>query len=250
MITETTNPDAAAGLARWWWPGQWLRIVWSVWVDQKWYWRHVYPQLEERRRGWQVFAQAWLGAMLIAVCLLAILPFNTTELGIGDIIPTWMALVSLGVVLGLITLVCLLHNLLGGAKTAIPWTSIMVPVIVMSLFILAYFRPDSGPEMWGRYGAFCLLIGFAGGIFWGVSQGRVTRTEIVTTMLVTFLIATGETRDVTSFLERLLLYLSKMAVTVLVGGAAAYAGGRWATRDLPEEIAAQLPASTSHTSSS
>ncbi|HEY0601725.1 MAG TPA: hypothetical protein VGD58_02380 [Herpetosiphonaceae bacterium] len=56
-------------LPYWWWPGQWLRIVYAVWFDQRWYWQYVRPLMEEPRRHRALTLQALLGTALIAVVL-------------------------------------------------------------------------------------------------------------------------------------------------------------------------------------
>jgi hypothetical protein len=53
-------------LSRWWWPGQWLRIVWAVWTDQLWYWQNVLPQLQGKRAA-SFFFQALFGSGILAI---------------------------------------------------------------------------------------------------------------------------------------------------------------------------------------
>lgn len=56
-------------LLQWWWPGQWLRLVYAVWVDQRWYWEQVRPLLDQPRRRWLLTAQALIGAALVVALI-------------------------------------------------------------------------------------------------------------------------------------------------------------------------------------
>ncbi len=67
LKTNIENPTPATDFRRWWWPGQWLSIVYGVWLDQLWYWRHVRPSLE--KRWWLILPQAILGSALVALGL-------------------------------------------------------------------------------------------------------------------------------------------------------------------------------------
>lgn len=64
----TANVRGIASFAQWWWPGNWLRIVYSVCVDQRWYWQHIRPQLHGRS-GALIMFQAALGSV---VCFLVL----------------------------------------------------------------------------------------------------------------------------------------------------------------------------------
>lgn len=48
-----------------WWPLLWLRIIASLWLDQRWYWQHIQPDAQDRERGRVVFSQTVLGSMLV-----------------------------------------------------------------------------------------------------------------------------------------------------------------------------------------
>ncbi len=67
LKTDIENPTPETGFRRWWWPGQWLSIVYGVWLDQLWYWRIVQPRME--KRWWLILLQAVLGSALVALGL-------------------------------------------------------------------------------------------------------------------------------------------------------------------------------------
>jgi hypothetical protein len=54
-----------SSLSRWWWPGQWLRIVWGVLVDQAWYQHNVHILMSIRRQTVKIFLQGILGVALL-----------------------------------------------------------------------------------------------------------------------------------------------------------------------------------------
>lgn len=64
-------PDVAS-FARWWWPANWLRIVYAVCVDQRWYWQQIRPQLHGRNER-LLLLQAALGATLCILLLALVL---------------------------------------------------------------------------------------------------------------------------------------------------------------------------------
>lgn len=67
MFTGTEAVGQMDAFRRWWWPGQWLSIVYGVWVNQLWYWQHIRPRLD--KHGWLILPQAFLGGILAAVVL-------------------------------------------------------------------------------------------------------------------------------------------------------------------------------------
>jgi len=73
MSRETHNQETGNTLSRWWWPGQWLHIVYGVWVDQGWYWQNVRPQLSDWKRGWGILVQGILGTVLVVSILSVIM---------------------------------------------------------------------------------------------------------------------------------------------------------------------------------
>ncbi len=63
----TLNNNTKDPLTRWWWPGQWLHIVYGVWIDQLWYWQNVRPRLRDLQQGWKILSQGFLGAILASL---------------------------------------------------------------------------------------------------------------------------------------------------------------------------------------
>ena len=89
-------------LVRWWWPGQWLRIVYSVWFDQAWYWRNVRPRLHGRAQGWEIFVQGMLGTAIVALAVVAV---TGALLAIAGIPIRWAFMVptvALGMAVGML----------------------------------------------------------------------------------------------------------------------------------------------------
>ena len=85
QTTNKTSPPTQPqpyDFSRWWWPVNWLRIVYGVWVDQLWYWENVRPLLRGRKQGWGIFAQGMLGAVLVALVPLAG-PYPAITMNIG-----------------------------------------------------------------------------------------------------------------------------------------------------------------------
>lgn len=82
MNNNTVNSTSNSTLTHWWWPGQWLRIVYSIWFDQLWYWENIRPHLGDCRTGWKFFIQALLGTALSALFLVALAGSAIQLLGI------------------------------------------------------------------------------------------------------------------------------------------------------------------------
>lgn len=67
------NVRRTASFAQWWRPANWLRLVYGVCLDQRWYWRQIRPQLDGKLGG-LLMLQATLGALL-CLLILALPPF-------------------------------------------------------------------------------------------------------------------------------------------------------------------------------
>jgi len=96
------NNEAEDALSRWWWPGQWLRIVYGVWIDQLWYWQNVRPRLRGRLRGWGIWTQGMLGAGLTAFAVVAIIGVVSSVAGIQVKWQFLFPTVAMGIVAGMV----------------------------------------------------------------------------------------------------------------------------------------------------
>jgi len=233
--TETYDREMSDALARWWWPGQWLRIVWSVWVDQKWYWENVYPRLENRRREWGIFVQTWLGAMLIALCLQLIGFLIAGSLGMEAVQDEFTLARLLGLV-GILALLSFGMNLLWGAVEEVPFSAVYIIAIAVYVLCDVFLVDIEGS--WPVYFVLCLMLGLAVGIFRTVQGGYMERNEVFVGAFLIFVILDGI--DVPAAPDWFLSLLSKFALAFILGSAGIYAGARWATRDLTEEMAERL----------
>ena len=204
-------------LPYWWWPGQWLRIVYAVWVDQRWYWQYVRPLLDEPRRRRALTAQALLGTAVIAVVLNVALYSGIGWLRDGS--PAnplrWWLFVRAGLGFGaaIITSMILGMTLSGSVTLGLPSS------------LICTFVPFLGGNLPGLF-AIVLVITMSSGLAFGIAR----------------VVATG---DSWSFLEN-----SAIALLVVIDGAvdgrivvgliqasvlmaASFVGSRWATRQVP-----------------
>jgi hypothetical protein len=93
-------------------PATWLRIVYGVWLDQRWYWREVHPRLRRSRRLSSLYLQALAGALIVLGLLLvipALILFRTepgqnflSEEGLSSLISQLLVPFGLFLVIGLI----------------------------------------------------------------------------------------------------------------------------------------------------
>lgn len=107
MDEEVFSQKATKLLNKWWWPGQWLRIVWAVWVDQLWYWQNLRPWLQGKREA-SFFVQALFGGNIFGLILVAVIALIVETAGIHVAWEVWVA----GFLIGMIVTV-----LWGGAAT-------------------------------------------------------------------------------------------------------------------------------------
>jgi hypothetical protein len=57
----------------WWQPTNWLKLIYSVWIDQAWYRAHIRPKLDDAQQRLRFNIQAILGNALIMLVLLGLL---------------------------------------------------------------------------------------------------------------------------------------------------------------------------------
>jgi hypothetical protein len=172
-----------ANLTKWWWPGQWLRIVYSVWFDQMWYWQHVRPQLYGLR-GWRLFAQAMLGTLLFQLTLAIVL-----GVFIGTIL--YMDWWLLAILIGISVLLGLLAGITNRA-----YGLVLGVVFTNLLATLAVFQQSTSHSQIGQlieqvdliWGGI-IIGGFLGGLSVGLVFGIQTGSKKINKGIGAFLFA-------------------------------------------------------------
>ena len=66
---------------RWWWPGHWLRIVYSVWFDQLWYWENIRPCLSEKYASYKLLISGMFGSLIVGSFLGLLINILISQLG-------------------------------------------------------------------------------------------------------------------------------------------------------------------------
>ncbi len=160
MNDKTQDP-----LARWWWPGQWLHIVYGVWIDQLWYWKNVRPRMQGWRQGWKISIQGLLGAALIVFIVSAI----TGEVLLGMGIEVRWTLLALGV--GVIALVSAIVGSIVASADGLP-TSLAYTVTFCTTFGIP-LCVDLGTGMIGPTNLVIAILGALVGMAFGVARGLV-----------------------------------------------------------------------------
>lgn len=217
MNDKTKDP-----FARWWWPGQWLHIVYGVWIDQLWYWQNVRPLLtkENKKQGRSLYVQGTLGIILISVVVMILVGGILIASGV----PLNLADFLIGSVVGVIGCACINLPLLGLAN-GLP--GIVAGGIFLGLCVggLAAISPDVFTSV---IVTMAVLDGTILGISLGVYTGASTGQRSV------FVVLIG--------LFPIILIFSAAAKNVLVGILAGiisspigYLGNRWATRQVPDD---------------
>jgi hypothetical protein len=164
-MDEVGNKHTDDLLARWWWPGQWLHIVWGVWVDQVWYRRKVQPKLNDPRGAWGVFAQSVLGTMAILALFLALVIIvsgsasSTTESSLLIVLVITAIILILGVV----------KVLTGKVDEGVAFVSLFVPAYVIPRFIQWRFLQGLVGQ-WVGFLFLCIALGLAYGVYEGIPQ--------------------------------------------------------------------------------
>lgn len=204
-------------LPYWWWPGQWLRIVYAVWIDQRWYWEHVRPLLEEPRRRRVLTFQALLGTALIAVALNIALYSGLVWLSDGRFdhpLSRWLFLrAGLGFVGAIITCMILGMTLSGSVTLGIPSSLICT---------LVPFLAGNTPGLHALVLVITVITGIALGIARVVATGN--SWNLLENGVIALLIAIdgAAAADITGGLVQACLFM-----------AATFVGSRWATRQVP-----------------
>lgn len=242
MSEETLDQEPSDALSRWWWPGQWLRIVWGVWVDQKWYWQTVRPRLHGRKQGWEIVIQSLLGGSLVA---LAFSPVARGVLRAIGLQVNWKTIVlSVVVGVGLNAIAGSVWGLVGGVPSSVPvistgglcltvYVSLNGSVMLSALAGTAdYGSLDVLATTLGMYIARMAVLGVVTGVVWGAVTGDRENilSAIVTGTLLSFL--SGDLPD-----EETMSIVTKLIWRTVAGlnlGCVVYLGKLWATRQISD----------------
>ena len=232
------NDDIGDEFARWWWPGQWLHIVYGVWIDQLWYWQNVRPRLRGRTQGWKIFVQGMLGTALIGLAF-AVIVGIVSQLELSRwifLVPVVASCIVLGIVLGIGAVVAGWAFDITTRGSGISFTfgkvadSVIIGMWIGTAFTVAILSlPLEFPI--GGLGSISsnlnlvalATIGGASGIALSVGDGH--RQGLLQSLLIALLagwfIGPGG----------IVVHIATGAVV----GLSYYLGNRWATRQIPDE---------------
>ncbi len=233
MSKKTVELNTNENLSRWWWPGQWLRIVYSVWIDQAWYRKNVYPQLKDEQRKRKIFFQAILGTTIVTLTLSFILRYLLTTFSV-QIDAKW---VLLGSFLGIFGSV--LFTGTEGENKVIDGVILGTNLGVLGSLFLGLYVFFDGDIDWNLFGGMELWAGCLNlilGISYGLRERTVKheRPTLESHYLITAGLAIILTfiffgmLDPDGILAREYIVLAFISILASVPGA--YLGNRWAIR--------------------
>lgn len=200
--------------AKWWWPGQWICIVLSIWFDPLQYWQNIRPLLKGRKRGWDYYIQALLGALLISFVVCAVL---SGILALTQVKVQWLSMM-LGASVGAISGV-----LISSLSGLISNTS--VGVVRVSYYVIALSFIGLSASVSVNITPLIVVFIFVLGMEWGVITG-CDPNVLVSILLATCAIFVG--------LKSMILILN--LITGVLIGLGFYFGNRWTTRQVPDAI--------------
>ena len=232
MHSKTPKQDNDNILSPWWWPIYWLRIVYSIWFDQLWYWDNVEPQLKDKQRRKTIFVQSILGTFIvtsaISFVIVSLLAITSVQIDLK-----WALLGFFSGMLGSILLT------VGEGENKVVDVAILginlgvLGSLFMGLFM--FFDGDidwkllGGMELWA--GCLSLILG----ISYGLREG-IVKYELLTSLQyfsvvflaisTIFIFFTSLNPDGVSVRE----YLVLAFISVLASVPGAYLGNRWAIR--------------------
>jgi hypothetical protein len=219
-------------LSPWWWPGNWLRIVWGVWVDQLWYWQYVRPCLDDRRQSWRIFLQGMLGTLLVtpiyAAMVIGLFSFLELQFSWGQIEKITTVSLTLTIVFATVL------NALNG-KWGIPCGVLAGMVFMLVTATIAtgiYGLPDQSLRLYMVLTTVLFAVPiFAIHTFTIIVGGTpLNFTRIVPAFaIVSLTIFISAIRR--GFIEALATVLA-FAVGIVLGGCLS---SRWVTRQVPDE---------------
>lgn len=230
-------------LSHWWWPGQWLRLVWGIWVDPLWYWRNVRPRLQSALFGIAVLAQGIAGSLIVALFIALMMSFVTQETGDLHYWAQTIQRIGLALVLalGMSAFLALAAKVFDALDPTVQRSSgvrineLIVRSIALSLLLCSTLgsrtiETEIARSINGALGIRMLFVSIAAvlmGITFGISEGVTTGQGrglfwcIILTLLSSFVIS----RDTG-------ILLSIWAGIWFSSGL--YLGGYWATRQIDD----------------
>ncbi len=224
MNDRTKDPFAC-----WWWPGQWLHIVYGIWIDQLWYWQNMRPRLHGRTKGWGIWAQGMLGAGIIGFALAAfagvILSVIGTQVRWEFLFPAVAIGIGLGVGLGMLGVVASI-----GAGMV---TGIVTAVCLSTMFGVSAGWGGTQDMILGNAQSFTIL-SVIGPIVMTISLGvgRVVfegdKWSVPESLIVAILMF-GATLTYSQVPKPEVIIAQAVAI-----GAGLYLSGRWAARQVPD----------------
>lgn len=197
-----------------------LPVLYSVWVNQLWYWQNVRPQLQGRKVGWIFFLRATIETLVLASLLCGILIlclWGWSGKEIEWFIPFTGAVA--GIVLGI--LISGFSGIVAGVATAV----VRVSTLAITLAFIGglAFSLDNRDVVTG--------VGMCGiSVAVGIDQGTITGRNPSAWLGVGFVLVAlllGQTPLITRF------------IIGIITGVGFYAGHRWAVRQLPDETKRQ-----------
>ncbi len=220
MNDKTKDP-----LARWWWPGQWLYIVYGIWIDQLWYWQNVRPRLRGRLGG-PLYIQGMLGATLVVTfATLAIVVLSS----IAGAEIHWNTLV-MSVTLGLIGSIVLgMMRVIDQGLSASLIYGVTLSIVVSTLLVIfsgslddtvLKLQSSAVSVIWGVFWGIAFSI--ARYLIKGVPSGVNVDIFLVAAICTTAAMQSGVMTGI---------------VTAIGFGAGYYLGGKWAIRQVPDKEA-------------
>jgi hypothetical protein len=207
------NDDIGDEFARWWWPGQWLHIVYGVWIDQLWYWQNVRPRLHNWKPRCGILVQGILGSTLVMLVIVMILGALLTIAGTRV---EWISLgqrVAVGVILS-----ALWALLVFASPNEVVHGVILIPVLSILLGIWPHVISSEASVA-------------ATGVFLGVSYGI---KEILVDGIVPRRFRMVATVGFVGVSVLVTQYITYALVGAIAAGLGFYLGIDWATRQVPD----------------
>jgi hypothetical protein len=210
------------------WPSQWLRLVWSVWVNQLWYWENVGPLLSKKRRNWTILAQASLGATLVGISLSIIIG---SILDVIFLAANWPNLMIGAIAGALIPLPWIALPLKNGDVDRVPWIICFGVSGSIAVSLLSAYPGTS--LITYQIGLACF---FPLGLAFGVYNGVVNRVAnggcsyVICLFITSSLIFTTNKNKI--FIIKSIVF---NIITMIMYLLSVKIGHRWATRQVPDE---------------
>lgn len=258
----TADTPATASFAPWWWPGNWLQIVYGVCVDQRWYWHQLRPQISGRA-GRSIMLQATLGALLCGL-VLALPPLGLAyATGQQACLPELQDALLWG--LGLTLINGLLTRLVQGTSASVPYMAASGVVIglvaclslsvalLANAFVPALREPFGimrssldiqvfsilGPAL-GLYGGLCRIVIDGSARSWSGTELHLPgsdrrRLELLTLWLLAIVLAAPAGVLDNWRLGPDLFWIYAGLFGPLIGALSGYhLGASWASRQVPD----------------